>query len=188
MIPSRIAAILLGIAVTLMAGAWQLQSSAGADLAAAQSAQSRETEQSDSEPPDPDDYRAILETLEHSIVIRKEIEVQLQAIEGSISSLEERQAEAADTATTARDALLAIAKALGGAADASNASARSPRRSPRSWPTPMRSPTRSLPLPGRDWRALRSSNARAGSRATSSPPSPRTNNAQPVTRRSTTGP
>jgi hypothetical protein len=121
-IPSRIAAILLGIALLLMAGAWQLQSRAGADLEAAQEAQSRETQESDSEPPDPDDYRAILATLEHSIVIRRDIEEQLQAIESSIASLESRQAEAAVTASTARDALLAIARALGGAADASNAS------------------------------------------------------------------
>ena len=122
MIPERIAAVLLGIAVTLMAGAWQLQTSAARDLDKAQVAQAREVEEVDSEPPDPADYRAILDTLQHSIEIRREIEIQLQAIEGSIASLESQQAEAAETASSARDALLAIAQALGGAAQASTSS------------------------------------------------------------------
>jgi hypothetical protein len=121
-IPPRLVAVLLGIAVILMAGAWQLQSSAAHDLQRAQEAQDRDVPESDSEPPDPDDYRAILDTLEHSIEIRRDIELQLQAIEGSIASLEGRQTEAAETATSAREALVAIANALGGAADASNSS------------------------------------------------------------------
>jgi hypothetical protein len=118
----KIAAVLLVTAVVLMGGAWQLQNTAAHDLAGAQEAQSREVENVDSSPPDPKDYEAILATLEHSIEIRKAIEVQLQAIESSVAALEGRQAEAARTAATAREELLRIARALGGAVEASGAS------------------------------------------------------------------
>jgi hypothetical protein len=121
-IAPKVAASLLASAVVLMGGAWQLQNSAAHDLAGAREAHGREVANDDSSAPDPKDYEAILATLEHSIEIRQAIEVQLEAIESSVAALGGRQAEASQTAATAREELVRIASALGGAAEASDAS------------------------------------------------------------------
>ena len=122
MIAPRIALGALGVAVTLLAGAWQLQETAAADLAEAQRLQAEEVDGGGGEPPKVSDNRKIVAVLEESIGIRREIEGDLVAIEEAIHSLQARQLDAAQTTASARVELAGIADALAGSVAASRES------------------------------------------------------------------
>lgn len=122
MIARRIAVGAFGIAVALLAGSWQLQETAAADLAEAQRLQAEEVDGRGGEPPKVSDNRKIVAVLEESIGIRREIEGDLVAIEEAIHSLQARQLEAAQTTASARVELAGIADALAGSVAASRES------------------------------------------------------------------
>ena len=122
MIASRIAAGALIVAVALFAGAWQLQTTAAADLAEAERLQAEEVDGGGGEPPKVSHNRQIVEVLRESIDIRRDIEGDLVAIEEAVHSLQARQLEAAQTTASARSELAGIADALASSVAASRAS------------------------------------------------------------------
>ncbi len=113
--------VLLVSAALLGAVAWQLQSSAADDLSRARAVQQQDTGDGGGEPPDVGEYRAILDALNRSIVIRRNIDSSLAQIEKVVASLRDEQQEAADIAAAGKRQITGIAETLGSAAGAARA-------------------------------------------------------------------
>jgi hypothetical protein len=120
--PGPVALVLLAVATFAVGSAWQLQATAAHDLARARYLQSVEVPDPGGDPPQPEENRRILDSLQDSIEIRREIEVTLQRVEGAVRSLSTSQAASEQTSERAERELGHIAAALGGAVDASGAS------------------------------------------------------------------
>lgn len=120
--PARIAALALALAVVLLAGSWQLQATANADLAEAKRLQSADEGGGGGDPPKVSENRKIVDVLEESIDIRRAIETDLLAIETAVRSLQARQIDAARTTGVAGTELALIGDALAASVAASGAS------------------------------------------------------------------
>ncbi|MDQ3956053.1 MAG: hypothetical protein M3285_10960 [Actinomycetota bacterium] len=104
-------------AAALGAGAWALQSAAAGDLDRAREVQGREVADGNSAPPDVDQYRQIIETLDRSIAIRKRIDEVLSDIERGVSAVDRQRRKAQGVAAGGRREIERIASLLGGATD-----------------------------------------------------------------------
>lgn len=113
---------LLAAAGVLALAAWQVQSSALSDIKRAREVQESDVPDSDSPPPDPDDYAVILETLDKSIEIRTDIDKRLTKLESLVRSFDERRRDSEQIAEASRRELARIGRTLGGAADAADRS------------------------------------------------------------------
>lgn len=113
---------LLAAAVLISAVAWQVQSSAADDLDRAHSVQQREAPQSDAPAPETDEYRDVLETIERSVVIRREIDALLSRIEATIASFERQQDTAKQITSAALEDLEEIGSSLSSSIDAARSS------------------------------------------------------------------
>lgn len=116
---SRLASVLLAIAVAALFSAWRSQTSAGDALAAARSLQEAEMPGSGAEPGSVEDYRTIVETLDNSIAIRARIDGLLAEVESIMRRLNETQAGAISTAELTRRDVARIGMTLDGSIDAS---------------------------------------------------------------------
>jgi hypothetical protein len=94
--------------------AWSLQASAAANLRAAAVVQARETA-GGGEPPSPTENRRIIETLDRSIEIRRQVDEQLQRIEASVAALSGSSGAARDIAEAVLVEVGRIGAELGGA-------------------------------------------------------------------------
>jgi hypothetical protein len=117
-----VSVVLLGAAAVFTVAAWQVQSSALSDIKRAEEVQESEVPESDSRPPDLQQYAAIVDTLDKSIQIRTSIDERLAKLESFVGSLESRREDAEKIARDGRSQLLAIGRTLGGAAGAANRS------------------------------------------------------------------
>jgi hypothetical protein len=106
---------LLVAAAGLGGGAWVLQSAAAEDLARAREVQNREVGDGDAAPPDVDQYRQIIETLDRSIAIRERIDGVLGEIEQQVGAVERQRQKAQQVAVGGRREIERIASILGGA-------------------------------------------------------------------------
>ncbi len=113
---------LLGAAAFLALAAWQVQASALSDINRARQVQDSEVPDSDSPPPDLEQYAAILDTLDESIKIRRDIDERLAKLESLVGSFESRRKDAEQIAEAGRAQLLAIGRTLGGASGAADRS------------------------------------------------------------------
>ena len=113
---------LLIFALVATALAWRLQASAASDLKRASEFQGREVPESDSEPPDLGAYADILDTLNESITIRRNIDELLGQVEDVVSSLQHIQNRSANVSDLARLELAAIGESLGGGVQAARSS------------------------------------------------------------------
>ncbi|MGH2750912.1 MAG: hypothetical protein ACRDK3_08590 [Actinomycetota bacterium] len=104
--------------------AWQLQSAAGGALERAEAIQTTEVPADDAASPDLRQYRAILERLDESIVIRGAIDERLAEIEAIVAELRTMQEEATSISDQATDETQRIGGALGGALEATRTSTR----------------------------------------------------------------
>lgn len=116
--PQRLALVLLAAAAVTSFGAWQIQSAAARALERAHDVQQRPVPEDDSPPPRVEDYRAVLDTLNESIEIRRDIDSVLAELESVVSGLREAQTEAERISDQAMRQLDLIAETLGGAATA----------------------------------------------------------------------
>lgn len=115
---------LLVAAVAFGVIAWQMQSSAASDLARTLEVQQDEVGGGGGEPPDVSDYRRILQTLNRSIAIRKDIDSSLSRIESAVEALRSEQEKAAAISTAGKQQIEGIATTLGSAAGAAETTAR----------------------------------------------------------------
>lgn len=125
---ARVAALALTVSAVLLAGSWQLQTTADADLSEAKRLQAQGEEAAGGEPPKVSDNRKIVDVLKESIDIRRAIETDLLAIERAVQSLQARQLAAARTTGLARDELMAVGDALAASVAAAGESRRGLRR------------------------------------------------------------
>ena len=125
MLPPNILAVgLLAGAVVFGGLAWLAQADAAATYDQAIRIQNAEVPESDAAPPAISDNKAVIETLERSIVIRKRVDGLLGEVEGLIDSLSERQAEALAIAERSRRELEMIARNLDSSVTSAEASSR----------------------------------------------------------------
>lgn len=115
------ALLLLTAAVLLGALAWQMQSSAVADLQRARSVQEDEVGGDSGAPPKVAQYRKILDTLDRSLRIRKDIDADLGRIERTVAALQGEGDEAAAISEAGGGEIERIAKTLGSAAGSARA-------------------------------------------------------------------
>ena len=120
---SSIVLTLLVAAVALAIVAWQMQSSAASDLARTLEVQQDEVGGEGGEPPDVADYRRILQTLNRSIAIRKNIDASLSRIESAVDALRNEQEKAAAISAAGKQQIAQIATTLGSAAGAAKTTA-----------------------------------------------------------------
>jgi hypothetical protein len=113
---------LLCAAAVLSIVAWQVQSSALDDIKRARRVQGSEVPESDAPPPDLEQYAQILDTLDESIEIRKQIDGRLAKLEALVRSFDARRKDSEEIAVAGRGELLAIGRILGGAAGAADRS------------------------------------------------------------------
>lgn len=114
----RVSSVLLVASVALMAVAWQVQADAAAKLALARRIQGAEVGDEAASPPNLDDYRAVVGTLQESIEIRTGIDGMLGEVEEIVLAMQQSQAGAADVSQTASEQLSLIAASLGGSVGA----------------------------------------------------------------------
>ena len=122
--PNVLAAGLLAGAVAVGALAWLVQTDAAATYDEAIRVQNADVPESDAAPPAISDNKAVIATLERSIVIRKRVDGLLGEVEDLIDSLRRRQAEALAVAARSRSELEMIATNLDSSATAALASER----------------------------------------------------------------
>jgi hypothetical protein len=107
--PNILALGLLGAAVVVGGLAWAIQAGAASTYDEAIRLQNAEVPESDAAPPAISDNKAVIETLERSISIRKRVDGLLGEVEELIDSLSERQAEALAVALRSQQELGRIA-------------------------------------------------------------------------------
>jgi hypothetical protein len=103
------------IAAAASLGAWWLQAAAAGDLAEARQIQGREVGSEGGGPPSPEDNRRIIDSLDASIEVRRQIDEQLQRIEASVQALSASQTQARAVTLEALRETKRIAELLGGA-------------------------------------------------------------------------
>jgi hypothetical protein len=113
---------LLAVAGLVALSAWRVQSSALSDIERARKVQEAEVPDSNSQPPDPDDYAGIVQTLKKSIEIRTDVDKKLSTLESLIRSFDARRKDSEDIAEASRSELGLIGRTLGGAAGAADRS------------------------------------------------------------------
>jgi hypothetical protein len=113
---------LLAGAVVFGGLAWHVQSDAAAVFEEAIRIQNEEVPESDAAPPDIEDNQAIIETVERSIVIRKQVDGLLGEVEELVDSLQQRQVEAVAITALASRELSMIARNLDSSATSAQAS------------------------------------------------------------------
>jgi hypothetical protein len=126
--PQKLAALLLVIAIFFTGIAWQVQAAAARALVQARELQERDTNDQGSPPPSTAENRQVLEVLDDSIQIRKEIDDMLGLVEDGVAGLRESQTESQAIAVSGRRQLRAIAGALGGSIGATRSSVTRLRR------------------------------------------------------------
>jgi hypothetical protein len=120
-LPGWTGLLLVAVGATSGAIAWQVEGAAADDLARAVSVQESEVPESDAAPPEVAQYRAILDVLDESIEIRRDIDESLSEIEGFVSDLDKEQSKATAVADTGRGELARISDLLRSAAGAARA-------------------------------------------------------------------
>ena len=113
--------LLLSAAALLGALAWQMQSSAVADLQRARAVQQDEVGGDSGAPPKVAQYRKILDTLDRSLRIRKNIDASLGRIEKAVAALRDEGDEAAVITQAGGSEVEKIAETLGSAAGSARA-------------------------------------------------------------------
>lgn len=120
--PSKLAALILVIAVAFTGIAWQVQAAAARALTRAHELQERDTDDDGSPPPSTAENRHVLAVLDESIRIRKEIDDMLGVVESSVAGLRRSQSRSQAIAVSGRRQLEAIGGALGGSVGATRSS------------------------------------------------------------------
>jgi hypothetical protein len=113
--PDWIAAGVMLFAAALGAGAWAVQSAAAHDLVHARAVQGREVDDGGASAPDVEQYRQIIETLDRSIAIRKQIDGLLSDIDRQVAAVDRERGKAEEIAIGGRREIERIASTLGGA-------------------------------------------------------------------------
>ena len=122
--PNVLAVGLLVGAVVFGGLAWMIQADAAATYDDAIRIQNAQVPESDAAPPAISDNKAVIETLERSIAIRKRVDGLLGEVEDLIDSLSRRQAEALAIAQRSQQELAMIARNLDSSVTSAEASSR----------------------------------------------------------------
>lgn len=117
-----VAALALSAVCSIVA--WTNFSAAANGAAEAHRIQAQEAPQGGGEPPDLEEYRAILDTLDESLEIRTQIDDLLGQIESSIARIEGRQDDAISLVSSALEEVEAITLSLGSSAESASISDR----------------------------------------------------------------
>lgn len=103
--------------------AWQMQGAAAGDLAEAIEVQQDEPPDDSAPPPKISQYKMILDTLDESLRIRKQIDDSLGEIEEAVAALSREQSKAKEISTRGGAEITRIAETLGAAAGAARVTA-----------------------------------------------------------------
>jgi hypothetical protein len=120
--PERASAVCLGVAVAAGFAAWGFQASAAHALDEAGYFQGKEVPSQGAPPPNVRQYRAILDSLDAAIAVRRRIDELLARAENVVAALKRRQSASTDAAALSKAELATIARTLGGAVKAARSS------------------------------------------------------------------